>query len=494
VTGTSRWRAPYESYVSLRLFADFGSPPDDDEGLVRWMVGNCLDRFDGSSPTVLDKHFEEIQAVPQHTNPVLRKAWNAFRSHDAYGKIQDLKRALLKIGINARLYEDVYEAALSLTNTTFWKPPEGRWTPDGIVAPFGSQTHFTAELTEPWVQGSIVKGTDVTAHTLKYFYRGQRAESFVLEPPLGRPSVRNRQYEINKLKLHIAQLRSYLSDRQYSDRELEAIAQHYSSVTGVLTSLMDVTLDPYIALFFASLGGVDGDIGTVFQFDRDEFLRLDTPETALLGRFTIIHVPGIQRLHRQRGLFLRGIRSCTVRQIVPFTMRFRQKPGLVFEDAARDLTEEHLLGDADHMIPIATRAVVKGDELPVPNMLPDLQEKSFSAPDVDDYLHCVTAQCDIGDRSDANDRLALIRKACTLHARLQAAELDQALTGADYLVRSIRRLSHLAELIADAPVGDSHTFERGVCDVYLDPLQAMHAVRQVALIKRLAGEIARAPA
>jgi len=101
------------------------------------------------------------------------------------------------------------------------------------------------------------------------------------------------------------------------------VAQHY----GIRTSLVDVTLDPSVAIFFASTGGT-GDAGAVFVFDWEHCQAIDVP--IILPPVS----PWARRLTIQRGFFLEfdRIRLLGVED-VPFEVRFARMPGF---DVRRD--------------------------------------------------------------------------------------------------------------------------------------------------------------
>ncbi|HET6975267.1 MAG TPA: FRG domain-containing protein [Pyrinomonadaceae bacterium] len=96
-----------------------------------------------------------------------------------------------------------------------------------------------------------------------------------------------------------------------------SIAQHY----GVSTSLLDVTLDPAVAVFFATCGG-DESQGAVFVFDWELCQLMDLP----------VVIPPVspwsKRLTVQRGFFLdlEGQHKLGIDD-VPFEVRFPKLPG-----------------------------------------------------------------------------------------------------------------------------------------------------------------------
>jgi hypothetical protein len=132
-----------------------------------------------------------------------------------------------------------------------------------------------------------------------------------------------------------------------------AVAQHY----GIRTSLLDVTLDPGVAVFFASMGG-SGDAGAVFVFDWEHCEALAVP--IILPPVS----PWSRRLTIQRGFFMEfeHIERLDV-QDVPFEVRFPRMPGFevrragetyvpwpVDEPAASELIEWVRRSAANHQV------------------------------------------------------------------------------------------------------------------------------------------------
>ncbi|OHB51482.1 MAG: hypothetical protein A2099_04835 [Planctomycetes bacterium GWF2_39_10] len=174
-------------------------------------------------------------------------------------------------------------------------------------------------------------------------YRGQRFTWPVL-PTLFRchPS----EEELNDRMNRIASFSEALDNKypgQFDEYQRIAIAQHY----GVKTWLVDLTLDPWVALFFASLDGATGDIGTVTAFSRKGWESLSVGGQNRLGAIKLIKVSGVPRIEAQKALFLDGSHPDLVEQYVGMEIQFCQQSGLIFEDTSRGITKENLLPEDD---------------------------------------------------------------------------------------------------------------------------------------------------
>jgi hypothetical protein len=179
-------------------------------------------------------------------------------------------------------------------------------------------------------------------------YRGQRNATWSAIPSL----FRGGDTPDALVKLAAAAARIRASGLSLNDEQVIAVAQHYSKELGVATWLIDVTYDPRVALFFASDGGREGDIGVVNCIVRHEWERLSANGTNRLGRLRVIDVPGILRIERQRASFLDTSHPDLFEQYVADTVWFRQVEGLRFEDhdASHSITGERMYPSDDPLI------------------------------------------------------------------------------------------------------------------------------------------------
>lgn len=187
---------------------------------------------------------------------------------------------------------------------------------------------------------SMRKGGDWKVEKPVSIYRGQRCSEWRVIPSLFRPARDRTVSDIGtrwaKTRAFMALLRSHLPE--LSEEQCLAVAQHYSAddEAGTPTQLIDVTWEPLVALFFASLHGVSGDLGVVDHIVVPEWRRLIATESGDPGAIRTIAVPAVERIDRQRALFLHMPDPDLYERYGPYRIYFRQVRGLVFEDPDTD--------------------------------------------------------------------------------------------------------------------------------------------------------------
>lgn len=179
-------------------------------------------------------------------------------------------------------------------------------------------------------------------------YRGQRDATWETVPSFFRSAEQSSM--LSKLGTAVARIRT--AKPELSEEQALAIAQHYSKELKVATWLLDVTYDPSVALFFASYGGVTGDLGVVNCIMRNEWQRLSAGGKNRLGRLRVIDVPGVLRIDRQKASFLDTSHRDLFEQYVAFTIWFRQETGVHFEDpnAENPISESYLYPEHDPLL------------------------------------------------------------------------------------------------------------------------------------------------
>lgn len=174
-----------------------------------------------------------------------------------------------------------------------------------------------------------------------WFYRGQRCAQWPTVPSINRElgDVRRTESEylsrVSRIRGVVSALKSV--DLAYDDLHALAIAQHYSNDLGVRTWLIDVTKSPYIALFFASDGGQDNDIGTITFIRRTSWLFWAEGAPDSIGRMRFVQPTGIPRIENQDAFFIEAPHPELFYQMSHFRFYFRQRSGVVFEDTSLNL-------------------------------------------------------------------------------------------------------------------------------------------------------------
>ena len=179
-------------------------------------------------------------------------------------------------------------------------------------------------------------------------YRGQRNASWHTTPSLFRSAEPSAM--LTKLGAAIARIR--MAKPELSEEQALAVAQHYSKELDVATWLLDVTYDPNVALFFASHGGITGDLGVVNCIMCKEWRRLSAGGRNRLGRLRVIDVPGVLRIDRQKASFLDTSHRELFEQYVAHAIWFRQETGVHFEDrdAENPISEGDLYPQQDPLL------------------------------------------------------------------------------------------------------------------------------------------------
>lgn len=192
-----------------------------------------------------------------------------------------------------------------------------------------------------------------------WYYRGQclgwPTMPSIFRPPKGAQTLT--EDELNHREALIATFleafeRAYPG--KYTRDQRVAIAQHYGERNqhhmGLNTWLLDLSTDPCVALFFASLRGEEHDIGTVTVFARHEWQFLSAGGSNLFGSMRTIEVPGALRIERQKARFLDTPHPSLIEQSALQQYSFYQQPGLLFEDPARGITKDLLLPSEDALL------------------------------------------------------------------------------------------------------------------------------------------------
>lgn len=227
---------------------------------------------------------------------------------------------------------------------------------------------------------------------------------------------------------------------QFDEYQRIAIAQHY----GVKTWLVDLTLDPWVALFFASLDGKAGDNGIVTGFSRTEWESLSAGSQNRLGAIKLIKVSGVPRIEAQKALFLDGSHPDLIEQYVGMEIQFRQKDGLIFEDPSKGITKEILLPEDD---PFATFMAdwESNPQRPTRPLGVNPPNDASLPLSPSDYMKIALSwyKEEIRSLLQSEEAYPLLTKVCDFHARLQTVRKHVTITA-----RSLRRLADAVGVIS----------------------------------------------
>lgn len=228
-----------------------------------------------------------------------------------------------------------------------------------------------------------------------------------------------------------------------SNDQAVALIQHHSAELGAPTWLLDLTWDPAVALLFASMGGVDGDIGVVTMFVAHEWDVLSARGRNAFGTIRVIEVPNVARIQRQRALFLDASHPDLIEQYVGAAIWFRQVDGLAFEAPEADwpVTHESCFPDRDPTLELVKRLDAK----------PCVEGRSLVSPaldatrplDADDYLAIALSWC----QEDGVELRPAYQEVLLAVSRVYSALIAER-DSLGLTLRSIHRLRNAVEQIA----------------------------------------------
>ncbi|WP_374690657.1 FRG domain-containing protein [Accumulibacter sp.] len=272
-----------------------------------------------------------------------------------------------------------------------------------------------------------------------HLYRGQRDARWPTVPALFRRD--DVDAALGQLAQAVTRVRECLP--AVSDAQALAVAQHYSRELGVATWLLDMTYDPRVALFFASDGGVGGEVGVVSCLVRKTWDRLSAAGSNRLGRLRVIDVPGVLRIEQQRASFLDTSHPVLFDQYVADTVWFRQQTGLRFEDPDADfpVTAASIYPSLDPVLTALIGTPPSSSGVLRSTPAGDAREPLHG----DDYWEIAQSWCRReGLLVDAYHEDSL-RVVCDVHARLQEQPDQFALPE-----RSLARLQDAVDLVIQA--------------------------------------------
>ena len=282
----------------------------------------------------------------------------------------------------------------------------------------------------------------------RWFYRGQRSSRWPVSPSMFR-RLANSNKAVEEYRARLERVRNAVHSLRevglgQSEFEALAIVQHYSTNLGVTTWLLDVTSSPYVALFFASDGGQEGDIGSIDYIERTAWLRFSNEGQNLVGTIRYVSPAGIPRIENQAAFFLEAIHPELYRQLSVRALYFRQQPGVVFEDVSLD--------------PPVSRHRIYPEQDPVEDMLPKELERGTSTPLAWEpppeslrppgaAVFSSIVQPWLGDISRAHQEVVAV--ICSLHAAITRRQ-----GGLPYAIGTLHQLRRVVESVTRGTVRD----------------------------------------
>lgn len=267
-------------------------------------------------------------------------------------------------------------------------------------------------------------------------YRGQRCR-WPIRPKLFRnnPTQNEIDSELNRLaSLSEALKHRYLQSNEY---QRIAIAQHYSKEACVKTWVVDLTRNPWVALFFASKASKDGrrrDIGHVICFSRKGWEDFSAGGKNRLGDIKLIDIPEVPRIEAQKATFLDGSHPDLIEQYFAVQIEFLQHNNRIFEDPLIGITKEKLLPQNDALLDFIAKWKASPQE-PTQRLIVKPANDALRPLQYSDYLDIVMSWAEWWKAPLSQQRKNILKKMCDFHARLQEKRKDINLEA-----RSLRRL------------------------------------------------------
>ncbi|WP_305967416.1 FRG domain-containing protein [Marinobacter salsuginis] len=305
-------------------------------------------------------------------------------------------------------------------------------------------------------------------------FRGTRNENWLLEPSIMRnlpvdpdeevAECERRYKELAVFCEAMRQLRSK-EGKDSSESVCMAIAQHY----GIRSPLIDLTQNAWVALFFASHGGQENDVGLVQCFFLRELEEL-FEANARFGTLQIIRADSVPRIKNQQGFFIALPAPRLDNQNVPHKIRFRQHEEALFEDESLGVTASRIYPSLED----DPLAVFANPKLKI--------YASFPRPrPIDPEVYFDIAAKIFTDREMAigDSYKRFVELACEFHYRLQFVD------GLRDVERSINRFKNAVEAIIAAQLLENELSLHEIAWTY-----NTHMARENwSLIRKIADEV-----
>ena len=327
--------------------------------------------------------------------------------------------------------------------------------PDGMSAqePFADVYQAALSMT--------LKGPDNPG----WLYRGQSDHRWLLIPSMYRPNpplstvAEERKTELQAATDRVCGLvrQMQTSHSSIQDEQGVAMVQHYSGETKCGTWLIDLTRNPFIALYFASKDGQDGQMGVVHILSATEFDAFSACGKNRLGALLLVEPGDVVRIRAQEAVFLDTSHPDLCAQLSHLKLFFKQRNGVVFADEylATPVTPAALFPENDEWRKEMSRLLPQESATPLRCMpVADVGEELGC----EEYEKLALSWCEYEALSLDHVTRKAIRVAC--EAYVEFLKLGNKVDG---VWRNLHRLRFAVRAICGQlpPLGDPHVADNG---------------------------------
>ena len=125
-----------------------------------------------------------------------------------------------------------------------------------------------------------------------------------------------------------------------------AFMQHFKKEAKLRPPMLDLTYDPFVALYFATSTPEDREVGVIYRWSLEHDIAAFS-DFSCLGHLSVVLLAGVERIRQQRALLLNGPTGDVLDQLVPFRCEFKQHEGQRFSDPEIGICDRYLLGDQE---------------------------------------------------------------------------------------------------------------------------------------------------
>ena len=170
----------------------------------------------------------------------------------------------------------------------------------------------------------------------------------ILRPPSDEKTITRRWERLMSFRRYIKdeheEEEMFHLNGQFDDLLALAYMQHFKADAKLHPPMIDLTYDPFVALFFATRSARNGRTGAIYRFSlKADFVQFS--KFSSLGHLSLVELPGIHRIRRQRALLFFCSSGEALDQLMPFHCEFLQHENVRFLDEELGITDEKLLHD-----------------------------------------------------------------------------------------------------------------------------------------------------